>query len=87
VYRLASETTRRSGLHQVVLGRPAVFGDPAKVAALAGTQHPRACGDLLLDEQAGLDLLGGAARGGHVLAVFAGGVDVAADVEPGLCEG
>jgi hypothetical protein len=28
------------GLEQVVLGRPAVFGDPLKVAALAGTQRP-----------------------------------------------
>ena len=46
------------GLHQVVLGPPAVFGDQLEVDALAGSQHPAAFGELLLGEQPGLDPLG-----------------------------
>ena len=42
----------------MVLGEPAVFGDLLKVDALAGTQHPAACGELVVGEQAGLDPLG-----------------------------
>jgi len=42
----------------VVLGEPAVFGDLLKIDALAGTQHPAACGELVIGEQAGLDPLG-----------------------------
>src|SRR5215831_6274535 len=45
-------------IHQVVLGRPAIFGDPLKVDALTGTQHPPAFGEPLLGEQARLDPLG-----------------------------
>ncbi len=46
------------GLHQVVLGPPAVVGDPPKVNALTGAQHPAAFGQLLVGEQPGLDALG-----------------------------
>ena len=42
----------------MVLGPPAVFGDPLKVDALAGTQHPAAFGELVIGEQPGLDPLG-----------------------------
>jgi hypothetical protein len=48
----------RVGLEQVVLGPPAVFGDPLKIDALAGAQHSAAVGELLLGEQPGLDPLG-----------------------------
>src|SRR5208337_5082453 len=41
-----------------VLGSPAVFGDPLKVNALTGAQHPAACGELVIGEQARLDPLG-----------------------------
>ena len=42
----------------MILGPPAVFGDPLKIEALVGTQHPAAAGELLLGEQPGLDPLG-----------------------------
>jgi hypothetical protein len=46
------------GLHQVVLGPPAVFDDQLELDALVGPQRPAAFGELLLGEQPGLDPLG-----------------------------
>ena len=46
------------GLHQMVLGPPAVFGDLLKVDPRFGGKVPAAFGELLLGEQPGLDPLG-----------------------------
>jgi hypothetical protein len=46
------------GVEQVVLGSPALFGDPLKVHAQTRVQHPAACGELVVGEQARLDPLG-----------------------------
>src|SRR5262249_48961540 len=45
-------------LQQVVLGPPAVFGDPLQVTALPGARRRAAGGELVIGEQAGLDPLG-----------------------------
>ena len=42
----------------MILGPPAVFGDPLEIDALAGAQHPAAFGELVLGEQPGFDPLG-----------------------------
>jgi hypothetical protein len=46
------------GLHQMVLGPPAVLGDPLQVTALTGAQHPAAFGELVIGEHGRLDPLG-----------------------------